>query len=119
MYENNQAQLKVSRHFDLYTTTSSIYLSLSPATPKWKDIADALFPSHSSNYLHDIILRIFHHKMKKILGILTNGNLFGIVKFFWVLWSGVTKSELIACLHIVVTEHTILDDGPNYLFHNI
>lgn len=47
--------------------------------PKWKDITDVLLPGQKPHDRHDIIARVFHLKVKKLMALLTKGNLFGKV----------------------------------------
>lgn len=50
--------------------------------PKWKEITDALMPSQKSHDRHDIIGRVFHLKVKKLMALLNKGQLFGKVRCF-------------------------------------
>ena len=50
--------------------------------PKWKDITDFLYPGQKSYDYHDIIARVFHLKVKKLMSLLNKGNLFGGVQCF-------------------------------------
>ncbi|XP_077273719.1 uncharacterized protein LOC143903730 [Temnothorax americanus] len=47
--------------------------------PKWKDITDALLPGQKTHDRHDIIARVFHLKVKKMMALLNKGSLFGKV----------------------------------------
>jgi len=39
--------------------------------PTWKDIIDALFSGQKPHDRHDIIARVFHIKVKKLMALLT------------------------------------------------
>lgn len=50
--------------------------------PTWKDVTDALFSGQKPHNRHDIIARVFHIKVKKLMALLTKGKLFGEVRCY-------------------------------------
>ena len=77
MHERTQDAMTYVRHYgrpDLFITFT--------CNPKWKDITDALLPGQKSHDRHDIIARVFHLKVKKLMAVLNKGSLFGGVQCF-------------------------------------
>ncbi|XP_071578043.1 uncharacterized protein [Temnothorax nylanderi] len=74
MYERTQDAMTYVRYHgrpDLFITFT--------CNPKWKDITDALLPGQKTHDRHDIIARVFHLKVKKMMALLNKGSLFGKV----------------------------------------
>ncbi|XP_071579388.1 uncharacterized protein [Temnothorax nylanderi] len=74
MYERTQDAITYVRYHgrpDLFITFT--------CNPKWKDITDALLPGQKTHDRHDIIARVFHLKVKKMMALLNKGSLFGKV----------------------------------------
>ncbi|KAE9523332.1 hypothetical protein AGLY_016280 [Aphis glycines] len=72
MHERTQDAMtyfRVHGHPDLFITFT--------CNPTWKDIIDALFSGQKPHDRHDIIARVFHIKVKKLMALLTKGKLFG------------------------------------------
>ncbi|XP_065356368.1 uncharacterized protein LOC135950766 [Calliphora vicina] len=72
MHEKTQDAMTYVRNFgrpDLFITFT--------CNPKWQDIANALLLSQKPYDRHDIIGRVFHLKIKKLMALLTKGNIFG------------------------------------------
>ncbi|XP_030762655.1 uncharacterized protein LOC115887381 [Sitophilus oryzae] len=77
MYERTQDAMVYVRQYgrpDLFITFT--------CNPRWKAITDTLFPGQKSHDRHDIIARVFHLKVKKMMALLTKGDLFGPVRCF-------------------------------------
>lgn len=77
MHEKTQDAMTYVRHYgrpDLFITFT--------CNPKWPSIADALLPSQKPHDRHDIIARVFHLKVKKMIALLTKGNIFGETQCF-------------------------------------
>ncbi|XP_024871877.1 uncharacterized protein LOC112454611 [Temnothorax curvispinosus] len=77
MHERTQDAMTYVRYHgrpDLFITFT--------CNPKWKDITDALLPGQKSHDRHDIIARVFHLKVKKMMALLNKGSLFGKVCCF-------------------------------------
>ena len=77
MHERTQDAMTYVRHYgrpDLFVTFT--------CNPRWQEIADALLPGQKPHDRHDIIARVFNLKIKKIMSLLTKGNLFGRVRCF-------------------------------------
>lgn len=75
MHEKTQDAMTYVRNYgrpDLFVTFT--------CNPEWPDIKKELFPGQRSFDRHDIIARVFHLKMKKMIKLLTKGNIFGKVK---------------------------------------
>ena len=45
--------------------------------PKWPEIVSTLFPGQIASDRHDVVARVFHEKHKKLMWLLTKGELFG------------------------------------------
>ncbi|XP_077282750.1 uncharacterized protein LOC143908816 [Temnothorax americanus] len=74
MHERTQDAMTYVRYHgrpDLFITFT--------CNPKWKDITDALLPGQKTHDRHDIIARVFHLKVKKMMALLNKGSLFGKV----------------------------------------
>lgn len=77
MHERTQDALTYVRHYgrpDLFITFT--------CNPKWNDIQENLLPGQKPQDRHDLIARVFHLKVKKIMSVLTKGCLFGEVNCF-------------------------------------
>ncbi|XP_024892751.1 uncharacterized protein LOC112467995 [Temnothorax curvispinosus] len=77
MHERTQDAMTYVRFYgrpDLFITFT--------CNPKWKDITDVLLPGQKSHDRHDIIARVFHLKVKKMMALLKKGDLFGKVTYF-------------------------------------
>ncbi|XP_050056156.1 uncharacterized protein LOC126549818 [Aphis gossypii] len=77
MHERTQdamTYVRVHGHPDLFITFT--------CNPTWKDIIDALFSGQKPHDRHDIIARVFHIKVKKLMALLTKGKLFGDVRCY-------------------------------------
>ncbi|XP_071642973.1 uncharacterized protein [Temnothorax longispinosus] len=77
MHERTQDAMTYVRYHgrpDLFITFT--------CNPKWNDITDALLPGQKSYDRHDIIARVFHLKVKKMMALLNKGSLFGKVWCF-------------------------------------
>lgn len=77
MHERTQDAMTYVRYHgrpDLFITFT--------CNPRWKDITDALLPGQKSHDRHDIIARVFHLKVKKMMALLNKGSLFGGVRCF-------------------------------------
>ncbi|XP_071565387.1 uncharacterized protein [Temnothorax nylanderi] len=77
MHERTQDAMTYVRYHgrpDLFITFT--------CNPKWKDITDVLLSGQKSHDRHDIIARVFHLKVKKMMALLNKGNLFGKVWCF-------------------------------------
>ncbi|XP_024888866.1 uncharacterized protein LOC112465530, partial [Temnothorax curvispinosus] len=77
MHERTQDAMTYVRFYgrpDLFITFT--------CNPKWKDITDVLLPGQKSHDRHDIIARVFHLKVKKMMALLKKGDLFGKVTCF-------------------------------------
>ncbi|XP_076301721.1 uncharacterized protein LOC143219730 [Lasioglossum baleicum] len=77
MHERTQDAMTYVRQYgrpDLFITFT--------CNPRWKDITDMLLPGQKSHDRHDIIARVFHLKVKKMMVLLTKGNLFGAMQCF-------------------------------------
>lgn len=77
MHERTQDAMTYVRQYgrpDLFITFT--------CNPRWKDITDILLPAQKSHDRHDIIARVFHLKVKKMMALLTKGNLFGGMRCF-------------------------------------
>uniref|UniRef100_A0A0L8HH64 Helitron helicase-like domain-containing protein n=1 Tax=Octopus bimaculoides TaxID=37653 RepID=A0A0L8HH64_OCTBM len=77
MHENMQVALTYACHcgcFDLFITFT--------CNPKWRDIQSHLFPGQNPLGRHDIILRVFHLKLKKMIDVIRHGQLSGPVRCF-------------------------------------
>ena len=46
--------------------------------PTWKEITEELFDGQSSTHRHDLIARVFHLKLKKMMELFTSGQIFGM-----------------------------------------
>ncbi|KAL4105056.1 hypothetical protein QTP88_020331 [Uroleucon formosanum] len=55
---------------------SNLFITFT-CNPTWKDIIDALFFGQKPHDRHDIIARVFHIKVKKLMALLTKGKLSG------------------------------------------
>jgi len=77
MHERTQDAMTYVRYHgrpDLFITFT--------CNPRWKDITDALLPGQKSHDRHDIIARVFHLKVKKMMALLNKGSLLGGVRCF-------------------------------------
>ena len=64
--------------------------------PNWTDITSNLFKNQTSQDRHDIVARVFHLKLKKLLHILIKDKVFGSVKCQHV-HSGMAKKRVASC----------------------
>lgn len=77
MHEKSQDALTYVRNYgkpDLFVTFT--------CNPEWLEIKNELFPRQSSFHRHDIISRVFHLKMKKLIQLFTKSEVFGSVKCY-------------------------------------
>uniref|UniRef100_A0A8D8YMS1 ATP-dependent DNA helicase n=2 Tax=Cacopsylla melanoneura TaxID=428564 RepID=A0A8D8YMS1_9HEMI len=77
MQQKTQDALTYVRHHgrpDLFITFT--------CNPKWSDISEALFPGQKPEDRHDIVSRVFHLKVKKIMDLLVKFKVFGTVRCF-------------------------------------
>ena len=77
MHERTQDAMTYVRHYgrpDLFITFT--------CNPRWKEITDTLLSGQTSSDRHDIIARVFHLKVKKMMALLNKGSLFGNVRCF-------------------------------------
>ncbi|XP_014298458.2 uncharacterized protein LOC106693783 [Microplitis demolitor] len=75
MHERTQDDMTYVRHFgrpDLFITFT--------CNPKWKEIEELLVQGQKSHDRHDLIVRIFHVKIKHMMNLLTKGCIFGKTK---------------------------------------
>ena len=75
MHEKTQEAMAIVRRFgkpDLFITMT--------CNPKWPDISNVLIGNQYAHERHDIVARVFHLKMKKLLWLLKEGELFGKLK---------------------------------------
>ncbi|XP_053595510.1 uncharacterized protein LOC128667831 [Microplitis demolitor] len=75
MHERTQDAMTYVRHFgrpDLFITFT--------CNPKWKEIEELLVQGQKSHDRHDLIVRIFHVKIKHMMNLLTKGCIFGKTK---------------------------------------
>ena len=72
MHERTQDAMTYVRHYgrpDLFITFT--------CNPKWTEIESSLHEGQKPQDRHDIIARVFHLKVKKIIHLLTKGSIFG------------------------------------------
>ncbi|XP_055918607.1 uncharacterized protein LOC129950708 [Eupeodes corollae] len=77
LHEKTQDAMTYVRNYgrpDLFITFT--------CNPDWQEIKQELFPGQRSFDRHDIIARVFHLKMKKMIKILTKDAIFGPVKCY-------------------------------------
>lgn len=77
LHERTQDAMTYVRHHgcpDLFITFT--------CSPRWKDITDAMLSGQKPYDRHDIIARVFHLKVKKMMALLNKGSLFGGVRCF-------------------------------------
>ncbi|XP_053598610.1 uncharacterized protein LOC128668835 [Microplitis demolitor] len=75
MHEQTQDAMTYVRHFgrpDLFITFT--------CNPKWEEIEELLVQGQKSHDRHDLIVRIFHGKIKHMMNLLTKGCIFGKTK---------------------------------------
>ena len=72
MHERTQDAMTYVRHYgrpDLFITFT--------CNPKWTDITNVLLPRQKPHDRHDLISRVFHLKIRKMMDLLTKSNIFG------------------------------------------
>lgn len=77
MHERTEDAMTYVRHYgrpDLFITFT--------CNPRWNDIQNVLLQSQKSHDRHDIVARVFHLKVKKIMNLLTKGYIFGKTRCF-------------------------------------
>ncbi|XP_022181031.1 uncharacterized protein LOC111041147 [Myzus persicae] len=74
MHERNQYAITHGR--------PDLFITFTYYNPTWKDIIDALFSGQKPHDRHDIIARVSHIKVKKLMALLTKGKLFGDVRCY-------------------------------------
>lgn len=72
LHERTQDAMTYVRYYgrpDLFITFT--------CNPKWTEISEQLADGQKSYHRHDLIARVFHIKVKKMINIITKGNIFG------------------------------------------
>ena len=75
MHERTQDAMTYVRHYgrpDLFITF--------PCNPSWVELNQELLPYQASRDRHDLVARVVHLKLKKLMDLLTNGAVFGKVR---------------------------------------
>ena len=72
MHERTQDAMTYVRHYgrpDLFITFT--------CNPSWVELTQELLPNQAARDRHDLVARVFHLKLKKLMDLLTNGAVFG------------------------------------------
>ena len=75
MHEKTQDAMTYVRQYgrpDLFITFT--------CNPKWPEITQELFEGQKSHDRYDIVSRVFHLKVMKLMNLITKGNIFGAVR---------------------------------------
>lgn len=75
--ERTQDAMTYVRHYG----TPDLFITFT-CNPKWHEITEALFSGQKSYDRHDVVARVFHLKVKKMIQLLTKGCIFGDVKCY-------------------------------------
>lgn len=61
--------------------TADFFITMT-CNPRWKEIQDALLPGQHAMYRHDVVARVFHMKVKRLMDMIKKKEVFGAVKCY-------------------------------------